>query len=240
VSEDRIQKVLAQAGLGSRRVCDDLVAAGRVTVDGQPAVLGQRVDPARAVVHVDGKRVPVAESAAYLVLNKPRGMLSAMSDDRGRRCVGDLVAGREDRLFHVGRLDAETEGLLLLTNDGDLAHRLAHPSYEVTKVYLAEVTGRVGSDVGRQLRAGVVLADGPARADSFRVVGSSGERTQVELALHDGRNHIVRRMLEAVGHPVIRLVRTQHGAVRLGQLRPGAMRDLTRDEISALYASVGL
>ncbi|HVU91401.1 MAG TPA: pseudouridine synthase, partial [Jatrophihabitans sp.] len=160
-SSVRLQKVLAAAGLGSRRACEELIAAGRVTVDGEVAELGRRVDPATAVVAVDGDRVVVRDDLVYLALNKPRGVLSAMSDRRGRRTVGDLVAGRPERLFHVGRLDADSEGLLLLTNDGELAHRLMHPSFGVSKTYLATVPAPVGRDVARRLRAGVVLDDGP-------------------------------------------------------------------------------
>ena len=236
----RLQKVLAQAGLGSRRHCEELIASGRVTVDGTVAILGQRIDPAAVVVRVDGERLAVAPGAVYLALNKPRGMLSTMSDERGRPCVGDLVAARGVRLFHVGRLDADTEGLLLLTNDGTLAHRLAHPSHAVAKVYRAEVPGPVGRGVGRRLREGVELDDGPARVDRFRVVATSGSRALVELELHEGRNHIVRRLLAQVGHPVHRLVRVQQGPVRLGDLRPGRTRTLTRAEVAALYGDAGL
>jgi 23S rRNA pseudouridine2605 synthase len=163
-----------------------------------------------------------------------------MTDPQGRPCLGDYVGDRRDRLFHVGRLDADTEGLILLTNDGELAHRLAHPSYQVAKTYVAEVSGPIAKNVGRNLRAGVALEDGPARVDSFRVVGSTSNRVLVELVVHEGRNHIVRRMLAAVGHPVQRLVRTHIGPVALGTLRPGKLRSLTREELSALYALVGL
>jgi 23S rRNA pseudouridine2605 synthase len=236
----RLQKVLAQAGLGSRRACEELIAAGRVSVDGEVARLGRRVDPGTAVVRVDGERLAVAPGAVYLALNKPRGVLSAMSDARGRPCVGDLVSGVGPRLFHVGRLDADTEGLLLLTNDGELAHRLAHPSYGVAKRYLAEVVGPVAPGVGRRLRAGVELEDGPARVDRFRVVATQGTRAQVELEIHEGRNHIVRRMLAEVGHPVTRLVRLRQGPVALGDLRAGRTRALNRAEVAALYAVVDL
>ena len=164
-----------------------------------------------AEIRVDGDRVTVRDDLVYLVLNKPRGVLSAMSDDRGRPTVGDLVADREERLFHVGRLDADSEGLLLLTNDGELAHRLMHPSYGVTKTYLATVPGPVGKAVGRQLRAGVQLDDGPVTVDSFRVVQAEGDQAIVEVVLHEGRKHIVRRLLAEVGHPVSRLVRTRSG-----------------------------
>ncbi|HZE48479.1 MAG TPA: pseudouridine synthase [Jatrophihabitantaceae bacterium] len=230
----RLQKVLAAAGLGSRRACEILISAGRVEVDGVLVTqLGARVDPQTAVIRVDGARIEVRDDFVYLALNKPRGVLSAMSDSRGRQTVGDLVADRE-RLFHVGRLDADSEGLLLLTNDGDLAHRLMHPSFEIVKVYLATVEGVVSREVGRRLRAGVDLEDGRARADRFRVVDSTPERSLVEIALHEGRKHIVRRMLAEVGHPVQRLVRTSIGPVRLGGQRAGEIRSLTRSEVGEL------
>jgi len=232
----RLQKVLAAAGIGSRRACEVLIAEGRVSVDGIGEVeLGTRVNPETAVIRIDGARVNVRQDLVYLALNKPRGVLSAMSDDRGRPTLSDLVADRPERLFHVGRLDADTEGLLLLTNDGDLGHRLAHPSFGVSKTYLATVPGPLGRDVGRRLLAGVDLEDGPAKADAFRLVQASGQRAIVEMVLHEGRNHIVRRMLAEVGHPVERLVRTAIGPVRLANQRPGTLRDLTRDELAELY-----
>jgi 23S rRNA pseudouridine2605 synthase len=235
----RLQKVLAAAGIGSRRVCEDLIAAGRVSVDGVPvAQLGMRVDPQTAVVHVDGARINVRADLVYLALNKPRGVLSAMTDERGRRTVGDLVADRDERLFHVGRLDADSEGLLLLTNDGDLAHRLMHPSFGVSKTYLATVPAPVSRDVGRRLRAGIELDDGPVRVDAFRVVQTSGGRAIVEVVLHEGRKHIVRRLLAEVGHPVERLVRTAIGPVRLGGQRAGTLRPLTREELAGLHRLV--
>lgn len=231
----RLQKVLAAAGLGSRRVCEDLIAQGRVTVDGVVRELGARVDPETAVIHVDGDRVVVQAGLVHLALNKPLGVLSAMSDDRGRPTVGDLVADRPERLFHVGRLDADSEGLLLLTNDGDLAHRLMHPSFGVLKTYLATVPGPIARTVGRQLLAGVELDDGPAVADSFRIVQTQGGKAIVEIVLHEGRKHIVRRMLAEVGHPVGRLVRTAIGPVRLGGQKAGTLRELTREELAGLY-----
>ena len=235
----RLQKVLAAAGLGSRRACEELIAAGRVTVDGAVADLGRRVDPEHAVIHVDGDRVVVRDDLVYLALNKPRGVLSAMSDSRGRATVGDLVADRPERLFHVGRLDADSEGLLLLTNDGDLAHRLMHPSFGVLKTYLATVPGPVAKDVGRRLRAGVELEDGPVRVDGFRVIQAQGREAIVEVVLHEGRKHIVRRLLDAVGHPVSRLVRTRIGPVQLGGQRAGTLRALTRAEVADLYRLAG-
>jgi 23S rRNA pseudouridine2605 synthase len=237
----RLQKVLASAGLGSRRACEELIDAGRVSVDGRVIrEQGVRVDPRRAIVEVDGARVNVRDDLVYLALNKPRGVLSAMSDDRGRRTVGDYVADREERLFHVGRLDADSEGLLLLTNDGELAHRLSHPSYGVQKTYLAEVPGPIPRDLGKRLRAGVELDDGLVQVDAFRLVEMSGGRALVEVILHEGRKHVVRRMLAAAGHPVSRLVRTAIGPVRLGMLRPGTLRRLTQDEIGKLYGQSGL
>lgn len=237
----RLQKVLAAAGLGSRRTCEELIAQGRVEVDGRPVLTqGVRVDPDRAVIKVDGMRVETRSSSIYLAVNKPRGMVSTMSDPQGRPCLADLVADREQRLFHVGRLDADSEGLLLLTNDGDLAHRLTHPSFGVPKTYVAEVARTVPRDLGKILRAGVELDDGIVRVDSFRVIGRTGARTMVEVVLHEGRKHIVRRLLAEVGHPVERLVRTQIGPIRLADLRPGKTRALNRKEIGELFAAVGL
>jgi 23S rRNA pseudouridine2605 synthase len=235
----RLQKVLAAAGVGSRRLCEELIAAGRVSVDGTiVSEMGMRVDPMRAVIHVDGDRINVRDDLVYLALNKPRGVLSAMSDSRGRPTVGDLVADRSERLFHVGRLDAETEGLLLLTNDGELAHKLTHPSFGVQKTYVATVPGPVGRQVGRRLLAGVELEDGPAKADRFNVVQVQGDRAIVEIVLHEGRNHIVRRMLAEVGHPVERLVRTSMGPVRLGGQKSGSVRPLSSRELAELHRLV--
>ncbi len=237
----RLQKVLAQAGLGSRRACEELIAEGRVEVDGRRVTeQGVRVDPRTAVVRVDGQRVPTAPGLVVLLLNKPRGVVSTMADEHGRPCVGDLVADRPERLFHVGRLDADTEGLLILTNDGELANRLAHPSHEIDKTYVATVEGIVRKDVLRLLRTGVELEDGPIACRSARIVQQAGTRTMVEVVIHEGRNRIVRRMMEAVGHPVIDLVRTSLGPLHLGGLRPGAMRELAGEELRRLYTAVGL
>ena len=237
----RLQKVLAAAGVGSRRHCEELIGAGRVEVDGQTVRrFGARVDPEHQIIRVDGKRIPARQDVVYLAFNKPSKVLTAMSDDRGRRTITDFLGDRAERLFHVGRLDYETEGLMLLTNDGELAHRLAHPSYEVAKTYLADVPGPVPRDLGRRLATGVELEDGVAVADRFRVLEQTGSRALVEITLHEGRKHIVRRMLAEVGHPVSRLVRTTVGPVKLGNLRPGATRDLTTREIGELYAAVGL
>ena len=237
----RLQKVMADAGVGSRRHCEELIGEGRVEVDGQIVRrFGAKVDPERQVIHVDGKRLPSKQGVVYLALNKPPKVLTAMSDDSGRATISDFLGDRAERLFHVGRLDYDTEGLLLLTNDGELANRLAHPRYEVFKTYTAEVTGPVLKDTVRRLTEGVTLEDGIAVADKFRILQESGRRTLVEITLHEGRNRIVRRMLDEVGHPVSRLVRTTIGPVKLGSLRPGTTRDLTTREIGELYAAVGL
>ena len=232
--------MLAAAGYGSRRACEELIAAGRVEVNGVVASLGDRADPRRDVVRVDGDRVATAAGLVHLAVHKPRGMLSAMSDDRGRPCVGDLVRDGADGLHHVGRLDLDSEGLLLVMNDGALSHRLMHPSYEVPKRYLVEIEGTVPRALGRVLRTGVELDDGSARVDEFGVVDSTGRRSSVEVVLHEGRKHVVRRMFAAAGHPVLRLVRTAIGPLRLGDLPPGRVRHLSAEEVRTLYRLTGL
>ncbi len=237
----RLQKVLAAAGVGSRRHCEELIGQGRVEVDGETVRrYGARVDPDHQVIKVDGRRIPARQDLVYVALNKPAGVLTTMSDDRGRRTVSDLIGDRAERLYHVGRLDYDTEGLMLLMNDGELAHRLAHPRYGIPKTYLADVPAPLPKDLGRRLATGIELEDGVASADKFRVVEQAGTRALVEITLHEGRKHIVRRLLAAAGHPVSRLVRTRIGPVALGDLRPGATRPLTLTEIGDLYAAVGL
>lgn len=240
----RLQKVLSQAGIASRRVAERMITDGRVEVDGRIVTeLGTRVDPDTADIRVDGSRIVLDDTLVYLAVNKPRGMHSTMSDDRGRPCIGDLVEHRvrgNRKLFHVGRLDADTEGLMLLTNDGELAHRLMHPSFEVPKTYLATVAGSVPRGLGKTLRAGVELDDGPVSVDDFAVVDAVPGKTLVRVTLHEGRKHIVRRMLDAVGFPVQALVRTDVGMVSLGEQRPGSIRVLTRKEVGELYKAVGL
>jgi 23S rRNA pseudouridine2605 synthase len=240
----RLQKVLSQAGIASRRVAEKMITDGRVEVDGQLVTeLGVRVDPDVSVIRVDGARVLLDDSLVYLALNKPLGMHSTMSDDRGRPCIGDLIEHRvrgNQKLFHVGRLDADTEGLILLTNDGELAHRLMHPSYEVPKTYVATVAGSVPRGLGKKLRAGIDLDDGPAFVDDFAVVDAIPGKTLVRITLHEGRKRIVRRLLAAAGFPVQGLVRTDIGAVSLGKQRPGSIRALGRNEIGNLYKAVGL
>jgi 23S rRNA pseudouridine2605 synthase len=242
----RLQKLLAQSGVASRRKCEELMLAGEVEVDGEVVTrLGTKVDPRTAVVRVSGRRLPPVSPHAYLVLNKPRGVVSTMSDPEGRRTLTDVLEERAPeygRLFHVGRLDTDTSGLLLLTNDGDFAHRMAHPSYEVDKTYVAEVEGDLRKPVVRQLRAGVTLDDGPVSVTAARIVarGPGGRGTIVELVIHEGRNRIVRRLLDHVGHPVRQLTRTAFGPVSLGQLKAGEVRELTNDELGDLLDSVRL
>jgi 23S rRNA pseudouridine2605 synthase len=237
----RLQKVLALAGLGSRRACEALIDQGRVEVDGQLVTeQGMRIDPLTAVVRVDGERVPTAPDITVIAFNKPRGVVTTMSDEQGRPCVGDYLRERSERLFHVGRLDADTEGLLILTNDGELANRLGHPSHEVDKTYIATVRGQVTTQALRMLREGVQLEDGPARCDSARLMQKLPDRSLVELVIHEGRNRIVRRMMAEVGYPVTDLVRTRIGPVHLGQQRPGVLRAIIGPELRALYTAVGL
>ncbi len=236
----RLQKVLAQAGVGSRRVCEDLIAAGRVTVDGKKAILGRRVDPERAVIHVDGDRVITDVRLVHYALNKPRGVVSTMEDEQGRRNLTEFTTGINERVFHVGRLDVDSEGLLLLTNDGELAQRLSHPSHEITKTYRCQVTGYAGPAIARRMAQTITLEDGPVTVKDFRVIDESGDQTLVELSVHEGRKHIVRRLLAEVGLPVNRLVRTAIGAVRLSNLKPGTLRRLRPDELASLYRDVDL
>lgn len=237
----RLQKLLAQSGVGSRRRCEELMLDGLVEVDGEVVTrLGTKVDPRTAVIRVAGKRLPPVSPHVYLALNKPRGVASTMADPHAGRTLADLLGDRPERLFHVGRLDTDTEGLLLLTNDGDLAQRVAHPSYELEKTYVAEVRGVVDKGVVRRLLSGVTLDDGPVRVHACRVVSRGRDRAILELTIHEGRNRIVRRLLEHVGHPVLRLTRTAIGPVVLRGLGPGALRDLTADELGALLDAVSL
>lgn len=237
----RLQKVLAAAGIASRRGAELLIDEGRVEVNGKVvATQGMRVDPERDHIRVDGSRIPPARHHAYLVLNKPRGVVSTMDDPEGRATLADYLPRRKDRLFHVGRLDTDTEGLILLTNDGDFAHRLAHPSYEVRKTYLADVVGNLDNKTLKRIEKGVTLEDGPVRPDKVKLVSRTDTRSLVQITLHEGRNRIVRRLMDAVGHPVDRLSRVAIGPVRVGQLKVGETRELTRDELGQLLDLVGL
>jgi 23S rRNA pseudouridine2605 synthase/16S rRNA pseudouridine516 synthase len=233
---ERLQKVLAAAGVASRRVSEQYIAEGRVSVNGEIVTeLGRRVDPQRDHVAVDGQAVQLDPGKQYVMLNKPTGVVSTMKDENGRRDLREFVSGYPERLFNVGRLDADTSGLLLLTNDGELAHVLAHPSFGVTKTYVATVRGIATPAVMRRLEQGIELDDGPIAADRARIVGeASKDRTLVEITLHSGRNRIVRRMLDAVGHPVLELVRRQFGPLHLGTLASGRTRDLTKVELGHL------
>jgi len=232
-----------------------LISEGRVEVNSEVVTeQGRRVDPERDVIRVDGARIPPPRRHLYLALNKPRGVVVTMDDPEGRRTVADLLAEsaerrtgtpgmrravKNERLFHVGRLDTDSEGLLILTNDGELAHKLAHPSYQVPKTYIAEVTGQVSAQTMRRLRGGITLEDGPVKPTSVKIVSSVGEKTLLKITLQEGRNRIVRRTMEAVGHPVRKLLRIGIGPVRLGNLKVGEFRELTREELGGLLDLTG-
>nr|WP_300338208.1 pseudouridine synthase [Actinomyces sp.] len=250
---ERLQKVLAHAGVASRRACEEIIAAGRVSVDGVVVTEpGVRVDPTCQEIRLDGSRVLTDPDVITVLLHKPAGVVTTMEDPQGRPTVAELAESYVSehraeldhpeaiRLVHVGRLDTETEGLLLLSNDGELAHRLMHPSFEIAKTYVAIVEGQVEGWVPRKLRRGVELDDGLAQADRVVVKDAGASGSIVEITLHSGRNRIVRRMMDAVGHPVTRLARTRLGPLRIGGLRPGQMRRLTGEEIAALQQEVGL
>ncbi|MFF3606348.1 pseudouridine synthase [Streptomyces sp. NPDC002463] len=237
---ERLQKVLARAGMGSRRACEELIEQARVEVNGEIVLeQGMRVDPEKDEIKVDGLTV-ATQSYLFFALNKPSGVVSTMEDPDGRQCLGDYVTNRETRLFHVGRLDTETEGIILLTNHGELAHRLTHPKYGVKKTYLAAITGPLPREVGRRLKDGIELEDGYARADHFRVVEQTGKNYLVEVTLHEGRKHIVRRMLAEAGFPVEKLVRTAFGPIALGDQKSGWLRRLTNTEVGMLMKEVGM
>ncbi|MEV6385037.1 pseudouridine synthase [Streptomyces sp. NPDC051773] len=237
---ERLQKILARAGYGSRRACEELIEQARVEVNGEIVLeQGKRVDPERDEVRVDGLTV-ATQSYQFFALNKPAGVVSTMEDNEGRQCLGDYVTNRETRLFHVGRLDTETEGVILLTNHGELAHRLTHPKYGVKKVYLAHIVGPIPRDLGKQLKDGIQLEDGYARADHFRVVEQTGKNYLVEVTLHEGRKHIVRRMLAEAGFPVDKLVRVAFGPIALGDQKSGWLRRLSNTEVGMLMQEVDL
>ena len=229
---ERLQKVMASAGVGSRRICEDLIFEGRVTVNGEVAILGRRIDVDADLVEIDGAPIPVRPGLVHYLLNKPRGVVTTASDPQGRPTVVDLVP-TEPRVFPVGRLDVDTEGLLLLTNDGALTHRLTHPSFGVEKEYVAEVQGRPSRGAIRALREGVELDDGMTAPAKVSLSGPS----LLAIVIHEGRNRQVRRMCEHVGHPVTRLVRTRIGPIADRSLKPGEWRALTFDEVRALGAA---
>lgn len=236
---ERLQKVLAHAGLGSRRAMEELIAAGRVKVNGRRARLGDRVDPDKDEVEVDGSRVPLEQDLVHYMLNKPAGLVSTASDPDGRPTVVDLL-DLPTRVWPVGRLDTDSEGLLVVTNDGELTHRLTHPRYEIPKTYLAEVKGTVGSRAIKELIGGVDLEDGRTKRAKVALVEATRGGTLLEITITEGRNRQVRRMCEAVGHPVKRLVRTNLGPLQLGRLKPGTFRKLSLEEVRALYRACDL
>ena len=237
----RIQKLLALAGVASRRRSEELMLDGLVEINGEVVTrLGTKVDPAHDLIRVDGKRLPPISEKVYLAFNKPVGVTSTLSDPHAARTLEEFVAERPERLFNVGRLDVETTGLLFLTNDGDFAQRVAHPSFEIMKTYVAEVEGQLFPRIVKQLLAGVTLEDGPVDVSAAKVISATAAKSIIELTIHDGRNRIVRRLLAEVGHPVTRLTRTQIGPVKIGQLRPGQMRELTNDELGELLDTAQL
>ena len=238
----RLQKLMAGAGVASRRVCEQMIEEGRVTVNDQVVTeLGVRVNPDEVTVRVDGISLQTDEKLIYMAFNKPKGVVSTMDDPDGRPCINDyLRSSMSQRVFHVGRLDVETEGLLLLTNDGELANRLTHPSYEVPKTYLVQVRGPVESGVGNELKKGVRLEDGVSRVDTFKLVDSTPGHVLIEVSIHSGKNRIVRRMFDAVGYPVEKLVRVEMGPIRIGSQKQGTIRNLSKVEIGELLASVDM
>jgi 23S rRNA pseudouridine2605 synthase len=239
VPEERVQRALARGGLGSRRACEELIKEGRVAINGRPAELGDKVDPSADVITVDGDRVAADPEMRYFLLNKPAGVITTMEDPQGRTDItGFLPEG--PRVFPVGRLDQDSEGLLILTNDGELANRLTHPRYGVEKEYLAEVDGTPAPKLLSRLRSGVELGDGPAKVLDVRVASQSGERAALRVVMGEGRKREVRRLLDAVGLPVVRLVRLRQGPLRLQGVGPGETRALTPEEVRQLYLAAGL
>jgi 23S rRNA pseudouridine2605 synthase len=239
VAQERLQRALARAGHGSRRSSEELIAAGRVTVNGTVATLGDKVDTARDIVTVDGVTLNLDPSMRYYALHKPAGVVTTMSDPQGREDLQGYLPADGPRVFPVGRLDRDSEGLLVLTNDGELANRLLHPSFGVEKEYLAEVEGTPTDRQLNRVRRGVDLEDGPARAVAARSVAASGGRGAVRIVMAEGRKREVRRLLAAVGLPVTRLVRLRIGPVVLGAMPPGALRELEPDEVRGLSEAAG-
>jgi len=236
---ERIQKVLARAGVASRRAVEEMIVRGRIRVNGGRVELGMRIDPSKDLVEIDGSRVPLQAELAYYLVNKPVGVVTTASDEQNRETVLDLIEV-ETRVYPVGRLDIESEGAVLLTNDGELALRLTHPRYGVGKTYLVEVGGGVKEKTVRRLARGVELSDGMTAPAQARLIERSPGATLVEISLTEGRNRQIRRMFEAVGHPVQRLVRTAIGPLMLGRLKPGTYRKLRLEEVRKLYRAAGL
>ncbi|MCI1241156.1 MAG: rRNA pseudouridine synthase [Bifidobacterium subtile] len=238
----RLQKLLAQAGFGSRRKCEEIIQEGRVEVDGELVTeLGTRVDPTHQQIRVDGSRVRIDGRHVTLALNKPKKVLSTMDDPKGRFTLSDIVGDKYERIFHMGRLDYDSEGLILMTNDGELSQHVMHPKYEVEKTYIATLEGKIGGNVCRRLVSqGVQLDDGLIKLDHCAIIDGSRESTIVKVVLHSGKNRIVRRIFGAIGFPVKRLVRTQIGPIKLGDLKPGTYRVLSQPEVRSLSKEVGL
>ena len=238
----RLQKVLAQAGFGSRRKCEVMITDGRVEVDGVLVTeLGVRVDPQHQEIRVDGSRIHISDKHITLALNKPRKVLSTMDDPKGRWTLRDIVGDKYERIFHMGRLDYDSEGLILMTDDGELAQHTMHPRYEVEKTYIATLEGHIGGNVCRRLvRTGIQLDDGWIKLDHCSIVTQNRERSVVKAVIHSGKNRIVRRIFGAAGFPVTQLLRTQIGPIRLGDLKSGAYRVLSAAEVNALHKAVGL
>ncbi|MDR6224548.1 pseudouridine synthase [Desmospora profundinema] len=236
---ERLQKVMAHAGVASRRACEELIRAGRVRVNGEPVTeLGRRVDPQRDRIQVNGREIR-RESKRYFLFYKPKGVITSVTDPRGRRVVTDFFREVDERVYPVGRLDYETEGLLLLTNDGELANRLAHPRHEVDKVYQARVADHPGEESLERLRKGIRLEDGWTAPAKVRVLESAGKDCWLEIVIHEGRNRQVRRMLDAIGHPVRRLIRTRIDFLTLAGLKPGRHRSLKQGEVERLRERLG-
>ncbi len=240
--EVRLQKALADAGVASRRACEDLITSGRVSVNGvQITTLGSKVDPENDELAVDGETVSTNKSKTYLLFNKPAGVLSTMSDPEGRPCLGDYFSDRNERLFHVGRLDKESEGLIVLTNDGEIAHRATHPSYGLVKKYLVEIEGHLSAAAAQELRSGIRLEDGLARALEVTVLREpTPKNAWIEISIHEGRYHIVRRMFEELELPVLRLIRTEFGPLNVGETKVGRWRHMNQGEIENLFTLLKL
>lgn len=242
MAEMRLQKYLAEAGVASRRACEELILDGRVSIDGvQVRILGTKVDPEISTVEVDGEAIRPKKSKTYLAFYKPRGVLSTMSDPDSRPSLGDFFKDFGARLFHIGRLDKESEGLILLTNDGEVTHRATHPSYGMVKKYVVEIEGVLTKAQENQILAGVDLEDGLAKADSLtKIRETKSESSWYEVVIHEGRYHIVRRIFEELEHPVLQLIRTNFGSVGIGELKPGRFRHLNEVEIDNLFNDLSL
>lgn len=233
----RLQKILANAGFASRRHAERMITESRVEVDGKIVnKLGIRVNPHQSIIRVDGLRVIIENQYKYLAFNKPRGVLSTMHDTKKRPCIGDYLKLKESRLYHVGRLDSETEGLIFLTNNGEFAHRLTHPSFEIPKTYIVQIKNSIDYKVGKKLTSGVELDDGIAKFDSFKIIDSFLGKTNIEVILHSGRNRIIRRMFEEVGYPIERLIRTKIGPIAIGQQKVRKIRNLSKEELGQLFS----